>query len=271
MERGAGVSLSHDSALAWAEQQSASATPRLGMLEAYALQRHPEALAQAGPDGAALAALVAPRGAGAAMRDVGGWLVGLGLVAVLLAPLVGMASLLGDPVGVWRMSIADSAPIAGVCFALAALVQLVVLGVWAARGRRRSPLWLSVSIATAVLGAIALWFGSGLAQSAGFGAWAGWSLPIIAAIAIAVLAAALQLLLARAPVATPEASEPATAVGGATPHAALAAMTPAARREVLADRDAAIASLERRGLLDADVAARARSASLGSLHLLDRA
>ncbi|MCH1884139.1 hypothetical protein [Agrococcus sp. ARC_14] len=265
------MSLSHDSALAWAEHQSASASPRLGMLEAYALQRHPDALALAGRDGASLAALVAPRTPGAAARDVGGWAVGLALVAVVLAPLIGMASLLGDPVGIWRMPIAESAPIAGVCFAIGALVQLAILGFWIARGRRRSPLWSWVSIATAVLGAIALWFGGGLAQTAGYAPWSGWSVPIIAAIIIAVLAAALQLLLSRpaspAPVVDESAAHPPEDAGAL--RAAIDAIAPAERQAVLADRDAALAALEQRGLLAADAAERARAAQLGTLHELD--
>lgn len=266
------MSLSHDSAAAWAEHQSQSGSPRLGMLEAYALQRHPDALALAGSDGAALAALVAPRPPGAAVRDLGGWAAGIALVAVVAAPLVGMASLLGDPVGVWRMPIAESAPIAGTCFAIGVLVQLVVLGVWLAHGRPRSPLWIWVAVATVALGAVALWFGAGLAQAAGYAPWSTWSTPIVAAIAVAGASAALQLLLSRAagPPSAP-APEPAErpAPDARSLRDAVAAIEPGARRAALADRDAAIAVLERRELIAPEVAERARAADLGTLHRLD--
>lgn len=266
------MSLRHASARVWAEEHSTSDTPRLGLLEAYALQRHPSALALAGEDGASLAALVAPRRTGAAARDLAGFAVGLALVAVGLAPLIGMASLLGDPIGIWRMPIAESAPIAGVCFAISAVVQLGVLGLWVARGRVRTPLGIWVAIATAVLGAIALWFGAGLAQRAGFVAWTTWSTPIIAAALIAAAAAVLQLLLSR-----PAAAEPPIAhhadlgpvADAGSLREALTALAPEERQAVLADRNAALAVLEQRGMLSTELAGRARRAPLGSLHELD--
>lgn len=260
------MSLRHASARAWAAEHSASEPPRLGLLEAYALQRHPSALALAGADGASLAAIVAPRRRSAAARDLGGWLVGLALVAVVLAPLVGMASLLGDPVGIWRMPIAQSAPVAGVCFTVGAIVQLAVLGAWMARARPRMPLWIWVAIGTAALGVIALWFGAGLAQDAGFAAWAGWSVPITAATLIAAIAAALQLLLSRARASLAPAQQADRPDAGSL-RDALAALAPEERQAVLADRNAAIVVLEERGMLSPESAERARRAPLGGLAL----
>ncbi|WP_405216193.1 hypothetical protein [Agrococcus sp. Ld7] len=264
------MSLRHPSARIWAEQHSASDTPRLGLLEAYALQGHPGALALAGDDGASLAAIAAPRRPGAAARGLGGWMAGLALVAVVLAPLIGMASLLGDPVGIWRMPIAESAPIAGVCFAIGAIVQLAVLGTWLARARPRMPLWIWVAIATAVLGAIALWFGTGLAQSSGFAAWASWSIPIAAAALIAAVTGTLQLLLSRGgAMAAIPALQSDRGQGTGSLRDELAAMAPGERQAVLADRNAALAVLEERGMLSPESAERARRAPLGSLRELD--
>lgn len=264
------MSLRYASAVEWAEEQSASATPRLGILEAYALQRHPDAVALAGEDGAAIAGMLRPRGAARRAGDVAGWAFGLALLAVAGAPLIGMATLMGDQWGIWRLPIEESAPVASVCFAIGAVVQLVALVAWLVRGRRRSPAWRWLSVGTAIVGVVAYAFGNGLASTAGYGAWAGWSAPIVVAIVLAAVSAGLHLLLSRPaePAPDPVDAAPAAPAGAPTLGEALAAIAPEDRAAALADRDAAIAVLERRGLIEAERAAEARRAPLGGLHAL---
>ncbi|MCR8671472.1 hypothetical protein, partial [Agrococcus sp. HG114] len=163
------MSLRHDTALAWADDLSAAAEPRLGILEAYALQRHPAALEHMGEDGAGLARVAGAKGSGMA----GLWLL-LPLLLAVIAPLIGLAALLGDPLGFHRFDGDVSVPIAGVSFVVAALVQVAAAVRWLRGSRPRDRQLLLLGFGTALLAALSWWImGSapGPASAAGAGAW----------------------------------------------------------------------------------------------------
>lgn len=259
------MSLRHPTALAWADDLSAAADPRLGILEAYALQRHPGALEHMGDDGAGIARVAAAKGGGMA----GAWLILPALLA-LLAPLIGFAAILGDPLGFHRMDASTSVPIAGVCFVIAAAVQ-VVTAVWWMRGaRHRDGTLLLLAFGTAVLGALTWWIMGTASAMQGFDGAAVWRVPVLIASVLALLLGVLVLALGRR--ADPErAAQDAarSAHDGDALRTALSHVPDDELMQIRADRDAAIALLVERGRLPADVGERARRAELGSLHRLD--
>ncbi|WP_306232993.1 hypothetical protein [Agrococcus beijingensis] len=253
------MSLRHETATAWADDLSAAVEPRLGILEAYALQRHPDALQHMGEDGAGLARVAAAKGSGMA----GLWLVLPALLAIV-APVIGFAAVVGDPAGFHRMEASTSVPIAGVCFAIAAVVQLVAAIWWLRSGRARHYMLFILAFGTAVLGAATWWVMGAASSFDGFDGAAAWRVPVLIASVLGAAYGVLMLALGR-PAGVDEAAAPA---GGDGLHAALAAIPGDELREIRADRDAALARLVERGKLSAEVAGRAARAELGTLHRL---
>lgn len=258
------MSLRHETAAAWADDLSAAAEPRLGILEAYALQRHPEVLEHMGEDGAGLARVAAAKGSGLA----GLWLMLPALLA-LIAPLIGLAAILGDPLGFHRMDASTSVPIAGVCFGVAAVVQ-VIAAVWWARGpRERHGTLLLLAFGTAILAA-ATWWVMGTASSLqGFGGAAMWRVPVLAAGALAVVFGLLLLVLGRRPDPSADHDAAMRAQDVDVLRAALYRIPGDELQGIRADRDAAIALLVDRGRLPSGLGDRARRSELGTLHRLD--
>ncbi|WP_026374188.1 hypothetical protein [Agrococcus lahaulensis] len=257
------MSLRHESALAWADDLSAAAEPRLGILEAYALQRHPAALEHMGDDGAGLARVAAAKGSGMA----GLWLL-LPLLLAVVAPVIGFAALLGDPLGVHRLDGDVSVPIAGASFAVAGIVQVVAAVRWLRGPRPRDRQLLLLGFGTAIFAALSWWVmgsAASLASVAGVGAW---RTAVLVAGALGLVLGVLVLALGRnggraAPAA------PSAPAGDAALGAVLAGIPDDELRRIREDRDAAIDLLAQRGRLAPEVADRARRAELGTLHRID--
>ncbi|MBO1769778.1 hypothetical protein [Agrococcus sp. TF02-05] len=256
------MSLRHESALAWADDLSAAAEPRLGILEAYALQRHPAALEHMGDDGAGLARVAGAKGSGMA----GLWLL-LPLLLAVVAPVIGFAALLGDPLGYHRLDGDASVPIAGLCFAVAAIVQVVAAVRWLRGPRPRDRQLLLLGLGTAVFAALSWWVMGSAASLASVAGAGGWRAAVLVAGALGLVLAALVLALGRGD-ATAAAPHGAPADRDAL-AAALAAVPDDELRRIRDDRDAAIALLAERGRLAPEIADRARRAELGTLHRID--
>jgi hypothetical protein len=260
------MSLRHETAAAWADDLSAAAEPRLGILEAYALQRHPAALEHMGEDGAGLARVAAAKGSGMA----GLWLMLPALLA-LIAPLIGLAAILGDPLGFHRMDASTSVPIAGVCFAIAAIVQAVAIVWWLRSRRERQGTLLLLAFGTAVLAATTWWVMGTASSLQGFGGAATWRIPVLVAGAHAVDFGLLLLALGHAPDRDAAQRDAALrAHDGDALRSVLARIPDAELQQIRADRDAAIALLAERGRLPRHLADRARDGELGTLHRLDQ-
>lgn len=254
------MSLRHETATEWADDLSAAVEPRLGILEAYALQQHPDALRHMGEDGAGLARVAAAHGG----VKAGLWLVLPALLAVV-APVIGFAAVVGDAAGFHRMDASVSVPIAGVCFAIAAVVQVVAALWWLRSARARHYTLFILSFGTAVLGAATWWVMGAASSLDGFPDAAAWRLPVL--LAVAAGAAYGVLMLALGGPAAPE-TEVLTRADADGLRAALAAIPDDELRAIRADRDAALARLVERGKLTQETAERAARAELGTLHRL---
>jgi hypothetical protein len=256
------MSLRHETATEWADDLSAAVEPRLGILEAYALQRHPDALRHMGEDGAGLARVAAAKGGGMA----GLWLVLPALLAIV-APVIGFAAVVGDPAGFHRMDASTSVPIAGVCFVIAAIVQVVAAVWWLRSGRVHHYMLFVLAFGTAVLGAATWWVMGAAASFDGFQGAAAWRVPVLIAALLGAAYGILMLVLGTPAAPGPESEAPAH-VDADGLRAALAAIPGDELRAIRADRDAALARLVARGKLDAALADRAARAELGTLHRL---
>lgn len=253
------MSLRHETATAWADDLSAAVEPRLGILEAYALQRHPDALRHMGADGEGLARVAAAKGSGMA----GLWLFLPALLAIV-APVIGIAVIVGDPAGFHRMDAASSVPIAGVCFAVAAVVQVVGALWWLRSGRTRHYMLFMLSFGTAALAAGTWWVMGTASSFDGFEGAAAWRVVVLVAGVLGAAFGVLMLVLGSA--AAEAAPREQTDSNGL--QEALAAIPVDEQQEIRADRDAALAILVERGKLSPETAERASRSALGTLHEL---
>lgn len=259
------MSLRHESALAWADDLSAAAEPRLGILEAYALQRHPAALEHMGDDGAGLARVAAAKGSGMA----GLWLL-LPLLLAVVAPVIGFAALLGDPLGYHRLDGDVSVPIAGACFVVAAVVQVVAALRWLRGPRPRDGQLQLLGFGTALFAALSWWVMGSAGSLAAVAGSGGWRTAVLVAGVLGLVLGVLVLALGRGGASDVAERSAARAPASGDPlGAALAAIPEDELQRIREDRDAAIALLVERGRLAPEVADRARRARLGTLHSID--
>ena len=89
--------LGYPDATSWAQARSASESPRLGMLESYAFQAFPAAVAAFGDDGEALSRILGhrePRPVESAVT----WIVGTLAVIGVIAPVAGSGPSMLGPV-----------------------------------------------------------------------------------------------------------------------------------------------------------------------------
>jgi len=261
----------HPSALIWAEEHSLASPVRLGVLEVMAFQQHPEIYARFGSDGAIRAERESvPRRSVA--RRVGETLVIILAVLGASAPVAGMAAIGGDEFDFFRMDASRSVPIAGVCFAIAALAQLVLLIGWLISGARFSGLLFGVVVVAAVTSGFTLAGIPNISAIDGFEGWEAWYPPVLICLGISVISAIAMLLRFR--VRAPETQEappavPSPTVAVSAIRSQVAGLPHLERQAIAADRNAALATLHQRGLIDDAQLERARTRDLGTLFVMD--
>ena len=261
----------HPSALIWAQEHSLASPVRLGVLEVMAFQQHPEIYALFGSDGALRAERESvPRRSVA--RRVGATLVIILIVLGAIAPVAGMTVLASDRFGFFYVDASRSVPIAGVCFAIAALAQLVLLIGWLIRGARFDGLPFGTVVVAAVMASITLVSIPNHSAHDGFEGWEAWYPPVLICLGISVISAVAMLLRFR--VRAPETHEappavPSPTVAISTIRSRVAALPYPERQAIAADRDAALATLHQRGLIDDQQLELARTRDLGTLFVMD--
>lgn len=245
------------SASEWVRELPSGARVDWAELEARVLRGQPHALRSLGV-------------AGRVVRTQGrGWQLGFGIavtvaaivgLAVVWAPIWGLATLAGDAFGRVDVDGASAIPIAGIAMAIAGSVQVVLL-LRTVSGRSGGD-GGSIGGGIAVLGALTA---VGIAvvgdrqQVAGWQAW-------LAVVLLGAGVGALHALLARRARARPGAAPARTA--GPDPQAAAAAVRAldAAVREALeADRRSAVEWLRMRGAIGPEEAAVALRTELGRI------
>ena len=261
----------HPSALVWAQEHSLAAPVRLGVLEVMAFQQHPEIYALFGSDGALRAERESVPRRSAARRG-GATLVIILAVLGAIAPIAGMAVIAGDEFDFFRMDASRSVPIAGVCFTIAALAQLVLFIGWLVSGARFSGLLFGAVVVAAVTSAFTLAGIPNISAIDGFEGWEAWYAPVLICLGISVISAVAMLLRFR--VRAPETSEsppvlPSPTVAISTIRSQVAALPYPERQAIAADRDAALATLQERGLIDESQRDLARTRDLGTLFVMD--
>jgi len=265
------MSLPYADAQEWARDQSLANVPLLARLEAFAFQHHRDVVATFGAHGADLAARWAPPPS--RVRRAGSVLLGVLAVIALASPVLGVAVYLQDPA---RFPTAEevpagvAVPFASACFVVAALVQVVLWVLWFRGGARWSPELLGIAAVSGVLAAGAAIALPRIAREGGVEA-PGYGAVIVTLVLAAGLVVAI---LARRRVRPDEVEDPGpppppSLSDREVARRAAAALPPAERDRVRADRDAALRVLAERGLLDDDELGRALGADLGTLFALD--
>ncbi|WP_460774606.1 hypothetical protein [Microbacterium sp. GXF7504] len=257
------------SAVEWARDVSLAADLRLARVEIVAFRRRPEIFRHFGSDGAAAARSSAARDRSPAARAGAGIVVVLAVIG-LLAPIAAVTAMGGDRFNFFRMDASDSVPLAGALFIVTAVTQLIVLILWLRRGARFDGFVLGVVLVGAVFSGLGLIGMPNAGVYDGYDGWTAWYPAVIAAFAIPAVTTVA--LIARRRHRVPETvAEPAAPTGGGPDaiRAAIAALPPAERDSILADRDAALAVLAERGILDPARYAAARDTELGMLYRLD--
>lgn len=272
------MSLSYETAEEWAEELSLSVDPDLETLEAYALQRHPEVVAALGTQGAALAERIRPGGneRRGTLSCLGGLLL---FGAIGVAPILGVAIYAEAP-GVLFHSVppieaAHAVPVSSWCFGITTAVLLVGAIVWLARGARWNPMLLGYAVLSFVMAGFATVGLANVAARDEFAGLTGWLWPVRAALLVAAVVGIAVLLRVRhrAPGEEDAHVDPDPGPGQPRPGtpagpdaiALAAALPPEDRERALADRNAALDALGRRGFLTGGTVERARAVPLGGL------
>lgn len=266
------MSFRQHSARAWAEEHSLSAPVRLGLLEVMAFQRHPDIYSLFGPDGAALAERETRRPSSTTRRAGTALTVALAVIGAA-APIVAVAAMGGDRFNFFRMDASASVPFAGSMFIVAAVTQLVLLVVWLRRGARYDGFAFGIVLVAVLFSGLAATGMPNTAATDGFEGWQAWYPAVLLCLAIAAGTALAMLLRfrARTPETVAEAPQtPSPTVAIAQIRAKTAALPHDERTAITADRDAALAVLHERGLIDADQLERARTTQPGTLFALDQ-
>ncbi|MBS1698798.1 MAG: hypothetical protein JST25_10405 [Actinobacteria bacterium] len=264
------TSLPYTDARAWAEDQSLANVPRLARLESVAFQRHPDVVAGFGADGASFAARLRP--VPAMRRGAGALFVLLGLCGAV-APLAGVAFY---AVGLSFFSLVEplpastAVPAAGICFAIAAVMQALLWIVWIRDGAHWSPGVLGLAATAAVMAAFALAGVPTVAARDAFDA-SGWIWPVAATVVLAGALCVAILLRRGSPAPVREDPLPAAPTLSDRERSRVRVQDIGAPELAVIrdDRDDALRILHRRGLIDEDTLNRALSADLGTLFAMD--
>ncbi|POX65732.1 hypothetical protein C3481_14335 [Microbacterium sp. Ru50] len=264
------MSFLHTTARGWAEDHSLAADVRFAQLEAVAYQRHPEIFQHFGADGAAMAHRLhanAKRSPVRGVLDVVLWAV---VIGAFFAPIAGLAVLMGDRFDFHRIEAQRAMPIAGAIFTVAAVAQTILLVIWLVRGARFSWPEFSIHLVAGTMAILALGTMPGIAELDDYIGWQQWRGPVLIALGVAGLAALVMLVRfrVREPDGDGEAvPETGLSVGGI--RARIAALPGDERQAIVDDRNAALAVLHERGLIDAGTLERALGCEPGTLFLLD--
>jgi hypothetical protein len=241
------------------------------MLEAVACQAHPDVVATFGDDGAAVAALLGRRPAGAVRRGLTGLGILLALIGVI-APVAGMAVLGAESYLIDRVPAEVSVPIAAAAFAVGAVTMLIAGLSWWRSGAKWSGLLFGVVVVAVVSAVFATVSMPTVSGRDGYPLPAAMTVPVWATLVLGVVL--LFALLARFRVREPEEQAPpasVTTVGDRHAAEQAARSIPEAERAAIgADRDAALRILAERGLIDEETLERALHAPLGTLFTLDQ-
>ncbi|SDQ76631.1 hypothetical protein [Microbacterium sp. cf332] len=264
------MSFLYPSARAWAEDHSLSSEVRLAQLEVMAYQRHPEIFEHFGADGAAVARRSRTTGKRSSMRGIAFAAVILVWIAAAVVPIAGLAVLMGDRFEFFRIEAERSIPIAAVLFTVAAVAQAVFLVVWLLRGARFSWPEFSVPLIAAAMAVLTLGTTPGVAELDGYADWQGGRTPVFVSLGVSTLAAIAMLVRfrVREPDGDGEAAA-ASGLGAGDIRARIASLPWDERQAMVDDRNAALAVLHERGLIDADTLELALSRDPGTLHLID--
>lgn len=245
-------------AASWAQSVEGTSF-RISEVERIAFRSHPDVLAAISADGDE-AATEADR----SRRRGTGWLWLLIGIVVLVAPVLGVAvygqhSYLDIP----PLPAQTSMPIAGVCFLITVVLQLVFAVGWLAQGALWSPLLLAYALLTSVLAGFAAvgMPNAAAAQQYDLGPWR-WPSLIALGVGVALTIALLLRIAARGRVS-------ARATGWKRVRQTVGALPAAERRCIRAERNEAVRVLGDRGILDATRMQLASGAELGRLHRLE--
>lgn len=237
------------SAVEWAEAVSGDDPVSLGELEAHTFRRHRRILTRLGPEGTKLAATIPRSGRG--QNSFWLWML-IGFVIVGM-PVVGFAFVWDSPFNPETIEAATGVPVAGVCFGVAAVIQVGSFVRWLSRGRRRSGAMLWSGVLAAVMGVMTMPTLLGAAARDGYAGGQPWAVVVVIGAALGAIVALLQVIASHR-------------VTEADEREALIAALPAQEGESLErERSRAIEVLARRGLLDDAAAELACSAPLGTL------
>ncbi|MDR5692589.1 hypothetical protein [Agromyces indicus] len=245
----------------WARALPRGARVPWAELEAHVLREHPAVLRLMGP---AASGVRASRPGFRAVLGVGIVLGGLVLLAIVWAPIWGLATLSGDAFGVRDVDGAVAVPVAGVSLLVAAVLQLGLL-VRALRGR---PDAAGIGGGTAVL-AVLIGIGTALVgvrqDVPAWPAWVGLA-AAVAALGLVNVVLARVLPHRTAQPRTRDAASPGDRLArDRALGEAIAALPEAERTRLLDDRRRAIEWLRLQGTVSPDEAARAMRAPLGRL------
>lgn len=265
------MSFRHASAQDWAHDHSLADDVSYGRLEIMAFQHHPDIYSLFGSSGALLAERESTPTRSAPRRMGAAFVIILAILGVV-APVAGAAMLVGDRFSFYVMDASTSVPIAGICFIVASVMQLVLFITWLVGGGRFD--WmLAVPVLVAVVSATFALIN--IPASAERDGYEGWELWYPAAVVCLVLSGLVLLaMLTRFRVRREEVMEqpaalPSQIVAIATIRSLVTALQREERVAIMADRDEALATLHARGLIDAGEWEHARAQPIGMLFTLD--
>lgn len=234
-------------------------------LELAAFADHPTVLHALDPSG------------GHGRRKPGGGVVVAGIIAIIgflvaIAPVYAFAMLFEYRFGYSRGDAAERIPMAGIVDAIYAPLLIGAIIWWAVRGRRFERPLLVLAATCTVTGALSAALAAVRGVSEQVPGWQAWSVPMVV-VCLAGLVWSLLLLRARGRAAAERGAAPRTAATRTAGEplqrvrVAVERLDAGEQQKVRADLDAAIATLERRGAIDAADAEQARGAELGKLAL----
>jgi hypothetical protein len=193
------------------------------------------------------------------------------MVLSMLAPILGVAAIARGRFQEFEAPPEEMIPLAGLFYAWAAVALVVWLISWMLASRQYSGVAATFAVMTVVLGVLTAITMADRGVDDAVPGWEAWLVPVIAATVIgAVFAIALVVAKSRgrAPKQDSGSDLPPNKLAQLQARrSAVAELGEADRLAITSDLEAAIADLERRGLIDSATAERARSTELGGLAL----